>query len=92
MIALGFGARSDFTLRVELEDFSQHFQAPSQSRVLLRARATLLSTEGRKVLAQRVFDVERPAAPNAPGAVKALSEANDAFVEELAKWATENAK
>lgn len=89
VVAPGFGARSDYTLRIELEDFSQHFPAPSQSRVLLRARATLLGTEGRKVLAQRVFNVERPAAPNAPGAVKALTEANDAFIEELAKWATE---
>ena len=92
IVAPGFSARSDYTLRVELEDFSQHFQAPAQSRVWLRARATLLGTEGRKLLAQRVFDVERVAAPNAPGAVKALTEATDAFLEDVVKWLAEHAK
>lgn len=92
VVAPTFGARSDYTLRVELEDFSQHFQAPSQSRVALRARATLLASEGRTVLAQQAFEVERPAQPSAPGAVKALVEAADAFTEELVKWTAANAK
>ena len=92
VVAPTFGARSDYTLRVELEDFSQHFQAPSQSRVVLRARATLLASEGRTVLAQRAFEVERPAQPSAPGAVKALAESADAFTEELVKWTAANAK
>jgi cholesterol transport system auxiliary component len=92
VVAPGFSARADYTLRVELEDFSQHFAAASQSRVVLRARATLLATEARRVLAQRVFEVERPAAPNAPGAVKALAEAADAFMAELVKWTAEHAK
>ena len=91
VIAPGFSASSDYTLRVELEDFSQHFEAASQSRALVRARATLLDSEGRKLLAQRVFEVKRPAAPNAPGAVKALTEATDVFLEDVARWAVENA-
>lgn len=91
VVAPGFSVRSDYTLRVELEDFSQHFDGPSQSRALLRARATLLDSEGRKLLAQRVFEVQRPAAPNAPGAVKALTEATDVFLEDAARWALENA-
>jgi len=88
----GFSARSDYSLRVELEDFSQYFKAPSQSEVRLRARVTLLDTDGRMLLAQRVFDINRTAEPNAPGAVKALTEASDAFVEELVKWTIENAR
>ena len=56
---------------------------------MLRARATLLASESRKLLAQRVFEIERPAPGNAPGAVKALTEATDAFIEELVKWAAE---
>jgi cholesterol transport system auxiliary component len=92
VVAPGFSARSDYTLRVELEDFSQHFRAASESRVVMRARATLLATEGRKVLAQRVFEAERPSAPTGPGAVKALAEAADAFMEEVVKWTAENAK
>ena len=92
VVAPGYGVRSDYTLRVELEDFSQRFAQPGESRVILRARASLLSTPDRTLLAQRLFDVERAAAPNAAGAVKALTEASDAFVEALVAWTVQNAK
>lgn len=92
VVSPAFGARSDYTLRIELEDFSQQFKAPGQSAVLLRARASLLESEGRVLLAQGAFEVERAAQPNAPGAVKALAEATDAFLDELLKWIAENAK
>ena len=59
---------------------------------MLRARVTLLASESHKLLAQRVFEIERPAPGNAPGAVKALTEATDAFIEECVKWAANNAK
>lgn len=91
VVAPGFGARSDYTLRVELEDFSQSFARPGESRVTLRARASLLATQERKLVAQQVFDLQRPAAPNAPGAVKGLTEATDAFVEALVAWTVQNA-
>jgi cholesterol transport system auxiliary component len=92
VVAPGFGARSDYTLRVDLEDFSQNFKAPSESEIQLRARASLLDSESHKLLAQRVFDLDRPAEPNAPGAVKALTAATDTLLEDLVKWVTENAK
>ena len=92
VVSPAFGARSDYTLRIELEDFSQQFRAPGQSVVVLRARASLLSSEGRALLAQRAFEVERPAQPNAPGAVKALTEATHAFLDEIVKWTAENAR
>lgn len=92
VVAPGYSVRSDHTLRVELDDFSQHFQAPGQARVLVRARATLLSSQDRRLLAQRVFDVERASPGNAQGAVKALTEAADALIEELVTWAAENVR
>jgi cholesterol transport system auxiliary component len=85
-------ARSDYTLRVELRDFSQAFEAPGQSRATLRARATLLSSTDRRLLTQREFEVQRPAASNAQGAVKALTEATDSFIEELVKWTVQSAR
>jgi cholesterol transport system auxiliary component len=88
----GYSVASDYTLRVELDDFSQRFDAPDQSRASLSARATLLSTLDRKLIAQRVFDYERPAAANASGAVKALTEATDEFLEALVKWAAQSAR
>jgi len=90
VVAPGFSVHSDYTLRVELEDFSQTFKTPSESQIQLRARASLLDTEHRKLLAQRVFEFDRPAGPNAPGAVKALTAATDTLLEHLVKWMSEN--
>jgi len=91
VVSPAFSVRSDYTLRVELTDFSQYFDAPGASRATLRARATLVASDSRRVLAQRGFEVERPAGGDAAGAVKALTEASNAFVEELARWTAENA-
>jgi cholesterol transport system auxiliary component len=92
VVTPGYSAISDYTLRIELEDFSQRFDAPGQSRATLRARATLLANQDRRLIGQHVFEVERPAEPNAQGAVKALTEATHAFLEELVKWTAENAR
>lgn len=76
-------------LRLELEEFSQLFEAPQQSVGLLRLRATLLQAKpgGEQLLAQRSLIVQRPAAtPDAPGGVRALSAATEAAVQELEQW------
>lgn len=92
VVTPGYSVQSDYTLRIELEDFTQRFDAPGQSRGSLRARATLLDNHERRLLAQREFDIERAAAPNAAGAVKALSESADVFLEELVKWTAQNVR
>jgi cholesterol transport system auxiliary component len=92
IVTPGYSASSDYTLRVELDDFSQRFFTPEKSRGILRARASLLSTRERKLLAQREFEIERESAPNAPGAVKALSEATNAFLEALVNWAVQSVR
>jgi cholesterol transport system auxiliary component len=91
-VAPGFSAQSDFTLRIELEDFSQHFTTPEESSASLKARASLLSSTDRRLIAQREFDFRRPAAPNAVGAVKSLTAAVDAFTNELVQWTAENVR
>jgi ABC-type uncharacterized transport system auxiliary subunit len=58
-------------LRVELRDFSQEFESREKSRAVLRARATLIATSGRALVAQHDFEVARPAASNAEAVVKA---------------------
>jgi cholesterol transport system auxiliary component len=90
VVTAGYGAREDYVLRVELDNFSQQFDAPDRSRIVLRARATLVSGSQRTLIAQREFAAERAAEPNAPGAVKALSEATDAFIDDLVKWVAES--
>ena len=84
------GARADYALRIELEDFSQSFTASNSSRVGLRARTSLIKLADRTLVAQHVFSVERAAAtPDARGAVAALGEASDEFVEQLLTWTGE---
>ena len=76
-------------LRIELEEFSHFFEAPSQSWGLVRLRATLLdnTSAGERLLAQRSIVVQRPApTPDAPGGVRALAAATDAAADEIAQW------
>lgn len=86
------GARADYSLRIELEDFSQSFDAAQTSKAVVRLRASLIDLNTRALHAQRSFSVDRPAAPNAPGAAQSLAAASDAVVEELVAWATQSLK
>jgi cholesterol transport system auxiliary component len=87
------GVRADYLLRVELEDFSQSFDAPNSSRVALQARASLVNLATRALVAQQPFAVEQAApTPDAPGAVQALSIASEEFLEALLKWTEQQLK
>ena len=84
------GAQSDYALRVDLEDFSQSFTAPNASRVTMRARASLVRLADRTLMAQRVFQDERPApSSDARGAAAALAGASDEVIERVTEWAGE---
>jgi len=83
----GSATHANLLVRVELDEFSQVFDTPQASHVVLRARATLLDPQRNVRLAQHAFEIQRPApSANANGAVHALREATDAFVGELAVW------
>lgn len=84
------GARAEYMLRVDLEEFSQVFTAPDVSSVSVRARASLVDLGVHKLSAQHTFSIERPApSPDAQGAVSALGAASDELVERLLKWTSE---
>ncbi|TSA10818.1 MAG: hypothetical protein D4R74_14025 [Betaproteobacteria bacterium] len=85
------GALAAYTLRLELEEFSQVFDAVDKSRALLRLRATLMRQ--REVVAQQRFDLEHAAAtPDAEGGVRALIAVSDAAGERLIDWLAANLK
>jgi cholesterol transport system auxiliary component len=87
VIGVADGARADYSLRVELEEFSQVFDAADVSRVVVMARASIVNMQRRSVEAQKSFIVERPAvSPNAEGGVKALTVAADDLVEAIVAW------
>jgi cholesterol transport system auxiliary component len=79
------GARADYTLRLELEEFSQVFDAADKSRAVVRLRAILIRNRG--LVAQQSFGIERAAAtPNAEGGVRALIAASDEAGNGLIGW------
>ncbi|MBC7706890.1 MAG: membrane integrity-associated transporter subunit PqiC [Rhodoferax sp.] len=83
------GPKPAHVLRVELEEFSQLFDAPGRSFGLVRLRATLVQglPGGDRLLGQRSFVVQRPApSPDAAGGVHALTVATNTAVEEIEQW------
>ncbi|MBC7945060.1 MAG: membrane integrity-associated transporter subunit PqiC [Burkholderiales bacterium] len=88
-------ANADFTLRVQLEEFAQIFDAVNSSRALVRLHATLVENEKRREkrrgergeISQRTFVVEKQSkTPDAEGAALALSAASDAAIAQLLDW------
>jgi cholesterol transport system auxiliary component len=79
--------RTGCVLRVALEDFGQVFDAPQASRVTIRARASLVSNDGKNLLSQKTFSMDRPAAtPDVNGAVTALAGGADSLVGDIMAW------
>jgi cholesterol transport system auxiliary component len=85
------GVRADYTLELELEEFSQVFDAADKSRAVVRLRASLIRNHG--VVAQQGFSIERVSAtPNADGGVRALIAASDEAGNSLIDWLAANMK
>jgi cholesterol transport system auxiliary component len=84
------GAHADHVLRLYLEDYTQSFDRPEASRVGIRARATLVDTSSRNVVAQKTFQIDREAPPNAAGAASALARGTDELVQNLLDWVAQN--
>jgi cholesterol transport system auxiliary component len=86
------GAEPNIVLRVALEDFTQSFDAAERSRVVVRARASLVDGAARNIVAQHTFRIEHEAQPNAAGAAAAFSRSSAQLVDELLDWAAQNLK
>jgi cholesterol transport system auxiliary component len=91
VLAPGDGVRPAATLRVEVQEFSQVFDAPERSRALVRVRAVLVA-DGR-LLGQTSFAVDRPApSPDAAGGARALALTADAAIDRLIGWTADTLK
>jgi cholesterol transport system auxiliary component len=87
----GDGVRPAATLRVEVLEFSQVFDAPERSRAVVRVRAVLV-VDGR-LLGQTGFAVDRPApSPDAAGGARSLALAADAAIDRLIGWTADTLK
>jgi cholesterol transport system auxiliary component len=83
------GARTNYMLRLEVEEFTQIFDTTDHSRGVVKLRASLIDRRTRLLLSQRNFSIEQSAAPNASGAVRALTEASDNLIGALIGWLAE---
>jgi cholesterol transport system auxiliary component len=93
VVSTADGARTDHILRIELGEFTQVFDTPHQSRVVVRFRASLIDRATRSIVAQRSFSGEQPApSPNAKGAVRSLTDSSDKLIAELIGWLAEEIK
>lgn len=87
VVSSGDGVRTEYALRLDLEEFTQVFETPAESRVMVALRASLIEPGTRTLLAQRSFQMEQPAPEaNAAGAVTALTETSDALIDNLIGW------
>lgn len=87
VISSGDGVRADHALHLDLEEFTQVFDAPGESRVIVALRASLIEPGTRTLLAQRSFSVEQSTREaNAVGAVTSLTEASDRLIANLIDW------
>ncbi len=83
------GSAAPWQLRLELEEFSQVFDAPAASSGLVRLRVSVTqpSPQGERLIGQRWVTAQRPAAtPDAPAGVRALSAASQAALDEIGVW------
>ncbi|MFT7772300.1 ABC-type transport auxiliary lipoprotein family protein [Roseateles sp.] len=72
---------------VDLDRFEQVFTGPSSSQAVLRLHATLWPAGASGPILQQHWHLERTAAtPDAPGAVRALAQAVDEVLPQLADW------
>ncbi|MBL8277009.1 MAG: membrane integrity-associated transporter subunit PqiC [Pelomonas sp.] len=86
--APGCAGRPPALLTVHLDAFEQVFSSPTQSQAVLRVHATLWPAGASAPAQQQHWRLERPAATaDADGAVRALSQAVDAWLPQLASWA-----
>ena len=79
-------AAVDCLLRFELQEFSQVFDSPSQSRGVLQGSVSLIDARKQRI-AGKSFLIEKPAASqDARGGVDALVAAGSDFASQLAGW------
>lgn len=80
-------------LRVDLDEFIHRFDSPTESRLVVEARATLLAARGDSLLGRRVFSVAPLApTPDARGGASAAAAAVQAVTRDLNGWLARMAK
>lgn len=84
-VAASHGATNVHVLRIEADEFTQHFDAPGSSTAQVGLRASVY--KGRTLVAHKGFARQAPApSADAEGGAKALAAASDAAITDLMMW------
>lgn len=87
VIKPGDGAQADYTLQIELNEFSQVFDAIDKSHAIISLNASLIHRKTRALIAQHHFNMQQKAVTaDAAGGTKALTEASDKLTAHLVSW------
>ncbi|NMF87574.1 ABC-type transport auxiliary lipoprotein family protein [Aromatoleum petrolei] len=74
-------------LRLEIDEFTQAFDAPEASAAVINARAELLPPRGENAVARRTFAMREPApSADARGGVTAFRRAGERLANEIGHW------
>ncbi|MBY0475525.1 MAG: ABC-type transport auxiliary lipoprotein family protein [Nitrosomonas sp.] len=80
-------AKADYALQIELDEFTQLFDATDSSHVVVSLRVSLIERNSRKLFAQKDFStIESTPSADAAGAVFALNSASKKLINELVNW------
>ncbi len=80
------GIKDTAQLRIELEEFAQHFSAPQHSQARLHLRVGLIHKN--TLIAQRAFTADVDAGtPDAKGGAAAMVRASDQIIQQMLQWA-----
>lgn len=82
----GCAGRPAAVLAVHLDEFEQRFASPGSSQAVLRVRTTVWPAGTSSPALQQHWRLERPAAPDAAGAVRGLAQTVDDWLPQLAGW------
>lgn len=85
VLSASAGAMRIPVLHIEVDEFIQIFESPTQSAAHVTVRAAVI--DNRILIAQRTFMQQVPAAAaDASGGVEALADASDAVIADMMKW------
>lgn len=85
-VSAGGSAAADCLLRIELQEFSQVFDSPQNSRAVVQGNVSLIDAR-RQLVAERQLAIAFAAAtPDANGGVNALVTASTELGQQLAEW------
>ncbi len=89
VIKPGDGAQADYTLQIELNEFSQVFDSTDNSQATINLNASLINRKTRALIAQHHFNIQQKATTaDAAGGAKALIEASHKLTKHLIDWVT----